>query len=753
MPFLFVCVWVLTFTMAIFAQAGKNGNAIASSSDTVTSPNHQFTEYKPRYADSCGEKQADYQLPKMTVTATSRPGDLPPYTESATTFSAIDIRSTAGAAEDIGRYIGTLPSTVASIGEGYNNAFFVRGGRPSEVVFLVDGIEMENINHFSKANGSGGPIGFINSDFLDNVRFFAGNMPAGSSPRLSSLVDIRMKNGSFIKGRRTAGCKLTGGQLSVEGPLIPEKSSFVVAGRYVDFMPLRTFIKNAGVPSMGDVFGKIVILAGESMDISATGLFSKSTYHYGLPVVQSHFDNTMYQNERIDQGGAGISFHYKNGAVEHEANATVSFRSGVNADSLAHFSDSFFVSRYECNPIAQVNDSRRHLTLSSRSVMPMPMSDVFLSFGLRLNRNDYGFSTSDESRYSGKEVVCHGDTPDTVFLQMNPVYKSVRLSSLESGAFAEFLYAPGVLTVTAGLRADYYRLLGGLSLSPRMSATLRFDRAGTFSTSCGMYHQFPTDMPSYMFSYFSHNAGLSNDSLQTIENAYLGKLNPLRCYQASCGYERKLFGSVEVKTEAYYKWYDREYNYICPYVQDIFSIDTHGNTVLRDQDGRRKAYGVEVSLRNDRGRRLFYSLAGSVLDVKNKYGGSTWRNDWTNVGYTFSGDVASRILKNHVVSLSLRGSGGLPLFSQAISVNCQKVKSAVIDTTQPYFSKRLSALLVANMRYGYSMKIGSMGIEAFIEVLNLFDSQPTLEYKFNGDRFVEVKPFGITPIFGCTVHL
>ncbi len=697
-------------------------------------------------------------LPGMTVTASSRCADAATYTESASSFTADDIKARAGAIDDIGRYIGTLPSTVASIGGGYDNTFFVRGGRPSEVVFVVDGIEMENINHFSKANGSGGPIGFINSDYLDNVHFFAGGMPLGSPPRLSSLVDINMKNGSFSKNRRSVGCKLTGGMISVEGPLTIDKSSFIFAGRYVDFMPLKTFIQSAGIPRLGDVFGKIALLSGESADITAAGLFSRSTYHFTYPIEQSagngaSFKNAIIQNERIDQGGAGLSVHYKSGAISHEAHASVSFRRGSNADSLGNFSDTFFTNSYARNPVGQSIDGRRHLTASGRSVLPLPWDSLSLSLGARLNRNDYAFSKSDESHYLGEYVGCSNDLPDTVFRQLNPIAQSSRLSSTESGAFLELLYGRGLFAASGGLRADYYWLLGALALSPRLSASIRLDKTGTFSASCGMYHQFPTDMPSFMFDYFTQRTDASEDSLQKIEKTYMGRLQPLRCRQASCGYERKLLGTIEARVEGYYKWYDREYSYICPYVQDIFTVDDNGSAVLRDQNGRRKAYGVEILLRDNHDRRLFYSLGGSMLDVKNQYGGATWCNDWTNVGYTFSADVGCRIAQSHAVSFSLRGSGGLPLFSQTVSMDCMGRKSAALDTTVQYFSKRMSDLIVANLRYEYSMKIGTMGIEAFVEALNILNFTPTLEYKFNGERFVEVKPFGFTPIFGLTVHL
>jgi hypothetical protein len=702
------------------------------------------------------ENKEMYRLPKMTVIAASRGFDTIPYRESATRFTALDIINTAGTVEDIGRFIGTLPSAVASIGEGYDNTFYVRGGRPSEVIFLVDGIEMENIDHFSKANGSGGPIGFINASFIDNAQFFAGNMPVSSPPRLSSMVDIRMKNGSFTKGHGSAGCKLTGGLLAAEGPIVINKGSFAVSGRYVDFKPLRAFIQNAGIPKLGDVFGKVSLAPGDNMEVSATGLLSNSIYRYTYPLQQSDngiaFDNSMMQKERIDQGGAGVSFRWAQDAMNHEANASLSFRKGMNADSLVNFSDSFYVSRFARNPVTQLKDNRRHFLLSTKSVLPLFREDLTLSFGMRLNRNDYAFSMADESQHSGKYLYCNNDHPDTLVWQLNPNKKSVNLHSMESGVFLEGGLNRGMIRISAGLRADYYGLLHDIAFSPRISGSVLTAHAGTFSGSAGLYHQFPTDMPSSIFSFFSALSALPNDTLFKREKECMERLQPLRCWQGSCGYERTFFEKVETKVEAYYKWWDREYNYISAEMQDIFTINDKGVAVMQNQVGRRKAYGVELSAGNRRDHRLFYSLAGSLFDVKNKYGNGQWHNDWTNVGATFSLDIGSRV-GGHLLSVSLRGSGGRPTCGERIVVDCMGRKSVVLDTAAPFFSQRLSTLLMANLRYEYSIKIGNRGVAAFIEVLNVLNCQPTLEYKFNGDRFIEVKPFGFTPILGCMVNL
>ena len=734
-----------------------------SSVINVFAPGHEDTIITLRVgmaaADTIvlNEKKEEYQLPHMVVTASYGSPEPKPSTASSTDFSGNDIKTCAGAAEDIGRYIGTLPSAVASIGEGYDNTFYVRGGHPSEVTFLVDGIEMENINHFSKANGSGGPIGFINADYLDNVRFYAGNMPVSAPSRLSSIVDITMKNGSFSQMKRSAGCKLTGGLLSIEGPIAPGKSSFTLAGRYVDFMPLRSFIKNAGIPRRGDAYGKLVFFSGEDFDVSATGLFSYNTYRYEYPLVQSSdhgivFDNAMNQNQHIFQGGAGVALHFKSGMASHEAHASVVFRNGTDDDSLSSFTGPFFTSQYAANPVTRDKDDRRHLFFTTNSKIPLGERSA-LSVGIRLNRNDYALYKSDQSQNEGQYIYCNNGFPDTIVWQLAPIERFLDLHTMESGAHVNFQGAFGIMRSDAGLRADYFPIQSGFTLSPRLSASLLFERAGTVTGSIGLYHQFPSEMPFNIFDYLSSRADLSNDSLAVMGNSFVKQLRPLRCWQACGGYEQRFFETLETKVEAYYKWYDREYNYLAPTLQDVFAVDAKGITALQEQKGRRKASGVELTVGNGQGGRLFYCLSGSLFDVQNRYDDGVWHNDWTDVRYTFSLSGGVRFFNHHVFSASLRGSGGRPFCAQTISADCRGVKSVHIDTSESYFSRRLDPLVTANLRYGFTGKMLGAEVETFVEILNAFNYMPALEYKFNGDHFIAVKPFGFTPIVGCTVRM
>jgi hypothetical protein len=464
------------------------------------------------------------------------------------------------------------------------------------------------------------------------------------------------------------------------------------------------------------------------------------------------FSNAMNQNENIFQGGVGVALHGKSGPMTHEAHASFVFRNGIDADSLSAFSGPFFTSQYAGNPVAQNNDNRRHLYFTTNSQIPFGESGE-LSLGMRFNRNDYAFFKSDQSQHKGEYVVCNQGAPDTLVWQLTPIERSVRLATLESGAHVNFRYAFGSMQLEGGLRSDYFPIKNGLTLSPRLAMSRKSEGAPTLSASLGLYHQFPTEMPSNIFDYFSGNAGLSNDSLQAREEGLVKRLQPLRCWQASCGIENVFSEALETKAEAYYKWYDREYNYLSPTLQDVFTVDITGAAALREQNGQRRAYGLELTVGNHQGRRFFYNASGSLFDVKNRYDDNTWHNDWTNVRYTFNLSAGARLLKRHMVSASLMGSGGRPMCSQTIVIDCQGRKSAQLDTTASYFSRQLDPLITANLRYCFTDKIFGVEVETFVEILNVFDYKPTLEYKFNGDRFIEVKPFGFTPIFGCSVRM
>jgi hypothetical protein len=569
-------------------------------------------------------------------------------------------------------------------------------------------------------------------------------------------VDIDMKSGSFSQFAGDAGLKLTGGLASVEKPVFGRFGSFALAGRYIDFSALRSFIRDDGIPQLGDAYGKIMLLINKNLTVSGTGLFSYNTYRFGYPVTEQGDDGTMFANtlnekDKILQGGAGIFVHFKDDGVEHRIYANVSSRNGTSYDSLGEFSDSFFTHHYAKNPVRNQQDNRVHYTANSASSISVGKNQT-ISAGVRVHETTYDFRTADQSQHDGTCIICQNDTPVTVYWTHAPQEKVMRLDASELGLFSDHTIEWGPWQSCIGVRTDYYGLLDDIAISPRISQMLSFGLAGNLTGGIGLYHQFPTDLPDIIFNYLSGFPNMSTDSMQHTAQKLLGQAKPLRCWQGEVGYDLTPGDIARLQWNLYYKWYDREYRFISPDIQDLLCSTPAGDPAMRPQDGNRKAYGVEMSMTNARQAWYFYSVGLSLFNVKNRFDDAQWYNDWTNVGYTYSISAGATFLKYHCFSLSVQGSGGRPFCPEILQQDCIGRRSAVIDNNSPYFGQRLQGLVTTNVRYGFTMAITGMQLESTIEILNLLNYKPVLEYKFNGTGFQKVTPFGITPIIGFIIH-
>ncbi len=694
-------------------------------------------------------------LDTIMVSASRRKPAASPVIRAETEFSSVNIETTAGTAGDICRYIATLPSAVSSLGEHFDNTLYVRGGRPSEVLFVVDGIEMENINHFSQANGSGGPVGFINGDFVKNVGFHAGAAPVVYPSRLSSVVAIDMKNGSFTEHRHSVGCKLTGGMLSSEGPLPGGKCSYVIAGRYIDFSLLDRLTGDRGIPRLGDLFLKNVWAGTTLFDCSLTGLFSYNSFIADYPLIEpdalsaTTYRNRLEEHQRILQGGCGITARF-GPERKHRVQCSFSMRDGSETDSILDYRNLFFLERFSENPIRVDRDRRYRLTLSAESVIN-PDEGQTLRCGIRIHGNRYDFFSGEYRQSEGPYTFCYDNKPVQAVRTVLPLKRSMLLDGLESGGYIEWSgFIAGGIEGSVGIRADHYLLTDDIALSPRAAFSLRH-RTGLYTIDGAIRHQFPTDMPTMLFRFFAPFPQMDDDSALVLTRGYLKRMEPLRCVQASLGYERSIASQMKVKGDCYCKWYDREYHFVSPQVQEVFRFNNDGALLLYPQNGRRIAYGGELSLSGRHFGLLEYTAGGSLFDVQNRYRNGEWYDDWTNVRYTLSLTAGVRLFSHHLLSIGMQRNGGRPFCRELVVGDCLGRKSAVYDTARSYYSERLDPLTTAHLRYGFEKTFGRVGTELFLEVLNVFDSRPTLEYRFNGEGFDRVQPFGAVPIVGCRV--
>lgn len=137
---------------------------------------------------------------------------------------------------DILKTMQLLPG-VRNAGEG-NTGLYVRGGGPDQNLIMLDDAVVYNTGHLF------GFFSIFNSDAIKNTTLIKGGMPAQYGGRLSSVLDVAMKEGNMNKFQVDGGLGLIASRLSVQGPIKKNKSSFIISARrtYIDVL-IKPFIK------------------------------------------------------------------------------------------------------------------------------------------------------------------------------------------------------------------------------------------------------------------------------------------------------------------------------------------------------------------------------------------------------------------------------------------------------------------------------------------------------------------------------
>lgn len=144
--------------------------------------------------------------------------------------------------QDILKTMQLLPG-ISSNSEG-SSGFFVRGGDADQNLILLDEAPIYNASHLL------GFFSVFNSDALKDVKLYKGGMPAEYGGRVSSVMDIRMKNGNMKKWGVSGGVGLISSRLTAEGPIQKDKGSMIVSAR-------RTYADVVARPFLDDAFSDL----------------------------------------------------------------------------------------------------------------------------------------------------------------------------------------------------------------------------------------------------------------------------------------------------------------------------------------------------------------------------------------------------------------------------------------------------------------------------------------------------------------
>ena len=200
---------------------------------------------------------------------------------------------------DIQKTLQLLPSVQSGV-EG-TSGLYVRGGRADQNLILLDGLALYNPNHLF------GLFSVFHSAAMKRVEFIKGGFPARYGGRLSSVVNYTMKEGNLKKLEGEGGIGLISSRVMLEGPIMKDRASFLVAGRrtYIDQL-LRPFQlrRDRFRPAFYDLNAKINYVLSSRDRIYLSGYLGRDRFTYKrkptpVPNVDDHLTYKLGWHNRL----------------------------------------------------------------------------------------------------------------------------------------------------------------------------------------------------------------------------------------------------------------------------------------------------------------------------------------------------------------------------------------------------------------------------------------------------------------------
>ncbi|WP_400191790.1 TonB-dependent receptor domain-containing protein [Hymenobacter sp. B81] len=478
-----------------------------------------------------------------------------------------------------------LKPGVQNGGEG-TSGLFVRGGSADQNLMLLDEALVYNPNHLF------GLFSTFNSDVVQSVDLYKSGFPAQYGGRLSSVVDVKTREGNKQRLGVSGGLGLISSRLALEGPLgkaaadAPAKGSFILAGRrtYFDVFTRQLNKINEGVED----YNPIPDYYFYDLNLKANYQLTDKDHVF----LSGYFGNDVFgfNSER----GFNFDFHWGNrtGAVRwsHEFSPKL-------------FTNTSVTGSYYVYDITNKLDQ--------------------FSFGLRSDIRDWSLRSDWEWKPSDKHTVRFGGSGTLHRFGVGSLQARAQDNSLNIGQDIEYtgqeggLYASDNFTVTDKLAVDYGLRLSGFrsgqndygGLEPRLAARYTLTPKLSVKASYALMYQ------------YVHLVANSGASLPT-DVWYPSRLSakPQRSQQVSAGASWLLAGGKLLLTnEVYYKWAQRQIDF-----RDGAQLFVNPDLDAEFLYGTGQAYGNELYLEKKGGRTtgwIGYTLAWTTRQFDPQRGG------------------------------------------------------------------------------------------------------------------------------------
>ncbi|MCH8124977.1 TonB-dependent receptor [candidate division KSB1 bacterium] len=412
-----------------------------------------------------------------------------------------------GALEDVLRGLQALPGVVAT--SDFSTQIIVRGGTTDQNLFLFEGIEL--YNPYRKT----GIASLFNPSIVEDIQLYTGAFPAIFGDRLSSVLNVTLRNGSATKKLGAeVGVNLSTANLLFEGKTGIFDGGWIVSGRksYYDLFS-ESFVQEIGIvndvafPKFEDLQGKIFLQPAKNHRVEFVGLYSQDTKDWlrreelgeqeSTPDSPSNKDKTknalfggkwIYSQSSKYQLNLFANWYRTNGTAdfaeefvpEEEEKRIDSFFPpppvfGTGDTISLKYNQDFNFNRYSFGMSNRIEYGNHQVQLG------MGVDLLENSFSSELELNDFGRFLFDALE----------SAPNWIGAIANNVVQDNSYDRWHSYLQDRWTQFNGKLLVQPGLRYDHFGLLDNGFLSPRFSISYQLDRKTKATAAWGIFYQSP----------------------------------------------------------------------------------------------------------------------------------------------------------------------------------------------------------------------------------------------------------------------